>query len=100
MDKEVEEILSSSDDEDTAMDDFVPGVVNDGNDENTDSGWSLIWEKFMQLIEAESANNTNYDDLAMSDSNSSSTSNPPAKRCKLMDPEGKRANIIESLTVF
>lgn len=38
MDKEVEEILSSSDDEDTAMDDFVPGVVNDGNDENTDSG--------------------------------------------------------------
>jgi hypothetical protein len=38
MDKEVEEILSSSDDEDTAMDDFVPGVVNDGNDENSDSG--------------------------------------------------------------
>jgi len=73
MDKEVEEILSSSDDEDTAIDDFVSGVVNDGNDENTDS-------------EADSANNTNYDDLAMSDSNSSSTSNPPAKRCKL-DPE-------------
>ena len=42
MDKEVEEILSSSDDEDTAMDDFVPGVVNDGNDENTDSGKSNI----------------------------------------------------------
>ncbi|CBY24671.1 unnamed protein product [Oikopleura dioica] len=75
MDKEVEEILSSSDDEDTAMDDFVPGVVNDGNDENTDS-------------EADSANNANYDDLAMSDSNSSSTSYPPAKRCKLkLDPE-------------
>jgi len=74
MDKEVEEILSSSDDEDTAMDDFVPGVVNDGNDENTDS--------------ADSANNANYDDLAMSDSNSSSTSYPPAKRCKLkLDPE-------------
>ena len=42
MDKEVEEILSSSDDEDTEMDDFVPGVLNDENDDASDSGSGLF----------------------------------------------------------
>ena len=91
MDKEVEEILSSSDDEDTEMDDFVPGVLNDDNDDGSESGSGLFLifaKSVIWLIDAGSVNNAAYDDLAMSDSNSSGASNPPAKRCKL-DPEGK-----------
>lgn len=71
MDKEVEEILSSSDDEETEIDDYVAGEVNESESEN-DSAAAID------------------DDLAMSDSDSNG-STPAAKRARLDPNESSKS---------